>query len=87
MGGSLSWCHLPYLLVYKSHFFVPEINLKVGGATYTRGSEKLKMPSETNLQIEDAAIPGKGAAILFITPALLKCENNKRNSLTMPTVC
>ena len=28
---------LPYLLEYKSHFFVPENQSKNGGATYTRG--------------------------------------------------
>ena len=28
---------LPYLLKYKSHFFVPENQSKNGGATYTRG--------------------------------------------------
>ena len=28
---------LPYLLEYKSHFFVPENQSRNGGATYTRG--------------------------------------------------
>ena len=28
---------VPYLLEYKSHFFVPENQSKNGGATYTRG--------------------------------------------------
>ena len=28
---------IPYLLEYKSHFFVPENQSKNGGATYTRG--------------------------------------------------
>ena len=29
--------YIPYLLEYKSHFFVPENQSKNGGATYTRG--------------------------------------------------
>ena len=29
--------YLPYLLEYKSHFFVSEIQSKNGGATYTQG--------------------------------------------------
>ena len=29
--------NIPYLLEYKSHFFVPENQSKNGGATYTRG--------------------------------------------------
>ena len=32
--------YIPYLLVYKSHFFVPENQSKNGGATYIRGYVK-----------------------------------------------
>ena len=31
---------LPYLLEYKSHFFVPENQSKNGSVTYTRGYVK-----------------------------------------------
>ena len=36
-------------LMYKLHFSVPEINSKVGVATYTEGYVKLKKLSQTNL--------------------------------------
>ena len=31
---------IPYLFEYKSHFFLPENQSKIGGATYTRGYVK-----------------------------------------------
>ena len=31
-----AWYYVPYLLVYKSNNFIPKINSKVGGSSYTR---------------------------------------------------
>ena len=40
--------YVPYLLEYKSHFFVPENQSKNGGATYTRGYVKWPAKITTN---------------------------------------
>ena len=39
---------IPYLFEYKSHFFVPENQSKIGGATYTRGYVKWPAKITTN---------------------------------------
>ena len=73
---TLIFCNrIPYLCIYRPHFFILRIQAKSMGATYIQDSEK---PSTAKFLV-------KLHDLLYYNICTLNCDHNEQRALTIPT--